>query len=181
MSRANEIVSMLTAGISIPRVLLPLIVLGFLTAAATFALNYELAPHADLARKNILSSERARRSTQMEGQIFRNRTDARTWFIQNFRLRQNVFNNVQILQQDILDNIVTSYLATRAVYYPETKTWQLDSAKVSFITTLPGTLSAKNSSRRSRSTLERDAISAQQRERSRRISQRAGAARVFAF
>jgi lipopolysaccharide export system permease protein len=130
MSRANEIVSMLTAGISVPRVLLPLIALGFLTAAATFVLNYELAPHADLARKNILSSERARRNTQVEGQIFRNRTDARTWFIQNFRLHENVFNNVQILQQDILDNIVTSYLATRAVYHPEIKTWQLDSAKV---------------------------------------------------
>ena len=35
MSRANEIVSMLTAGVSIPRVLLPLIGMGLLTVAAT--------------------------------------------------------------------------------------------------------------------------------------------------
>src|SRR5450432_4116848 len=40
MSRANEIVSMLTAGVSIPRVLLPLLAIGLLTTLATFALNY---------------------------------------------------------------------------------------------------------------------------------------------
>ena len=39
MSRANEIVSMLTAGISVPRVLLPLIVLGLFPVAATFGWN----------------------------------------------------------------------------------------------------------------------------------------------
>src|SRR6202035_4901652 len=34
MSRANEIVSMLTAGVSVPRVLRPLIAIGLLTVAA---------------------------------------------------------------------------------------------------------------------------------------------------
>src|SRR2546423_14101239 len=132
MSRANEIVSMLTAGISVPRVLLPLILLGLFTVGATAALNYELAPHADLARRAFLSAERARKSTAVEGQIFRNRTDARTWFIQSFRLHQNVFNNVQVLQQDAHDNIVTSYLAKQATYIPATRTWQLDSARVAY-------------------------------------------------
>src|SRR6266566_1601976 len=59
MSRANEIVSMLTAGVSLPRVLLPLIGIGLLTVAVTMALNYSLAPHAELARKMFLS-ERSR-------------------------------------------------------------------------------------------------------------------------
>src|SRR5450432_1018646 len=53
MSRANEVVSMLTAGISIPRVLFPLFVLGILTALSSFGLNYSLGPHAELARKNF--------------------------------------------------------------------------------------------------------------------------------
>src|SRR5882762_8108465 len=48
MSRSNEIVSMLTAGVSVPRFLLPLILIGFLTVCASAALNYALAPHADL-------------------------------------------------------------------------------------------------------------------------------------
>src|SRR5437660_7880504 len=55
MSRANEVVSMLTAGISLPRVLLPLIGMGLLTVAATMALNYSLPPHAEMARKTFLS------------------------------------------------------------------------------------------------------------------------------
>src|SRR5438132_262504 len=130
MSRANEIVTMLTAGVSIPRVLLPLIMIGLLTVWGSAALNYTLAPHADLARKTFLASERAHKETQIEGQIFRNRTDARTWFIQSFRPGQNRFNNVQVLQQDARDNIVTNYLATRAFYRPATKTWDLESVKI---------------------------------------------------
>lgn len=130
MSRANEIVSMLTAGISLPRVLLPLIGIGLLTVGASMALNYSLAPHAELARKALLSQARGRPETSIEGQIFRNRTDLRTWFIQNFRLGSNAFNNVQVLQQDAGDNIVTNYIATRAFYRPETKIWDLENAKV---------------------------------------------------
>jgi len=130
MSRANEVVSMLTAGVSLPRVLLPLIGMGLLTVAASMALNYSLAPHADLARKALLSEARARPEAYIEAQIFRNRTDARTWFIQNFRPRGNTFNNVQVLQQDANDNIVTNYVATNAFYRPETKIWDLENVKV---------------------------------------------------
>ena len=38
MSRANEIVSMLTAGVSVPRLLLPLFVIGLLTIGVSIAL-----------------------------------------------------------------------------------------------------------------------------------------------
>jgi len=93
-------VSMLTAGISLPRVLVPLIGMGLLTVTASMALNYSLAPHAELARKALLSEARARPAALIEGQIFRNRTDDRTWFVQNFRHGGNSFNNVQVLQQD---------------------------------------------------------------------------------
>src|SRR6201993_1856632 len=79
MSRANEIVSMLTAGVSIPRVLAPLIVVGLLTVAGSLALNYSLAPHAEMARRNFLYIARSREPI-IQGQIFRNRTDSRTWF-----------------------------------------------------------------------------------------------------
>src|SRR5215469_6049518 len=105
MSRANEIVSMLTAGVSVPRVLAPLIGIGLLTVAASLALNYSLAPHAEMARKNFMATARSHQFS-VQGQIFRNRTDLRTWFIQNFRPGHNLFNNVQVLQQDENDNIV---------------------------------------------------------------------------
>jgi lipopolysaccharide export system permease protein len=130
MSRANEIVSMLTAGVSLPRVLRPLIGMGLLTVAASMALNYSLAPHAELARKTFISEAQSRPGRTIQGQIFRNRTDLRTWFVQNFLQRSNTFNNVQVLQQDANDNIVTNYVAARAVYTPETKTWELENARV---------------------------------------------------
>src|SRR5438270_12677072 len=130
MSRANEVVSMLTAGVSLPRVLVPLIGMGLLTVTASMALNYSLAPHAELACKALLAEARARPAALIEGQIFRNRTDDRTWFVQNFRHGGNSFNNVQVLQQDANDNIVTNYLATRAFYRPETKASELENARV---------------------------------------------------
>src|SRR5437660_12120948 len=130
MSRANEIVSMLTAGVSLPRILLPLVTIGLLTVGATMALNYSLAPHAELVRKNFFSEARGRPEALIEGQIFRNRTDARTWFIQNFRNGSNEFNNVQVLQQDSTDNIVTNYLSSRAVYHVESQSWELRNAKL---------------------------------------------------
>ena len=129
MSRANEIVSMLTAGVSIPRVLAPLIGMGLLTVGASFGLNYSLAPHAEMAKKNFVAAARAHQFT-VQGQIFRNRTDLRTWFIQSFRPGHNVFNNVQVLQQDEQDNIVENYLSSRAIYHSETKSWELESVKV---------------------------------------------------
>src|SRR5215467_888899 len=129
MSRANEIVSMLTAGVSIPRLLAPLIGIGLLTVGASLALNYSLAPHAEMAKKNFVAAARAHQYS-IQGQIFRNRTDLRTWFIQSFRPGHNLFNNVQVLQQDAHDNIVENYLAPHATYHPEDKTWELDQVKV---------------------------------------------------
>jgi lipopolysaccharide export system permease protein len=129
MSRSNEIVSMLTAGVSIPRVLAPLIGMGLLTVAVSLALNYSMAPHAEMAKKNFIANARAHQVT-VQGQIFRNRTDLRTWFIQSFRPGHDLFNNVQVLQQDANDNIVEDYLAARAIYDPKAKTWDLEEVKV---------------------------------------------------
>ena len=132
MSRANEIVSMLTAGVSLPRVLLPLIGMGLLTVATSMALNYSLAPHAELARKSFLSEAQARPARNIQGQVFRNRTDLRTWFIQNFRVGDNTFNNVQVLQQDEKDNILMSYVAGRVYYRPQTRTWDLENVRLAY-------------------------------------------------
>jgi lipopolysaccharide export LptBFGC system permease protein LptF len=64
------------------------------------------------------------------GQIFRNRSDNRTWFIQRFRPDDNEFLNLQVLQQDRNDNIVTNYLAASAAYHPQQPAWELRQVKV---------------------------------------------------
>src|SRR6476620_48356 len=95
MSRSNEIVSMLTAGVSLPRILAPLLALGVLTTVASTALNYSLAPHGEFERKRLLEDPASRRSLfGVTAQIFRNRTDNRTWFIQQFFPGDNIFNTV---------------------------------------------------------------------------------------
>jgi lipopolysaccharide export system permease protein len=131
ISRSNEIVSMLTAGVSLPRVVAPLLLAGLLTTAASTALNYSLAPHAEYARKKLLEDPKSRRQQAgVLGQIFRNRTDNRTWYIQQFKPGENTFTTVHIVQQDAKDNITTNYIATSAVYHPETKVWELQWTKV---------------------------------------------------
>jgi lipopolysaccharide export LptBFGC system permease protein LptF len=128
MSRANEIVSMLTAGTSLIRVLTPLFILGILTTAACFGLNYSLAPHAEMARKIFLSEDKGGDSG--EGQIFRNRRDSRTWFIQRFRPKSNVFDNVEVLQQDSSDHVSMAFLAERAEFDASEHSWTLSHAKI---------------------------------------------------
>src|SRR5579862_1166974 len=54
MSRTNEIISMLTAGRSLSRILIPLIFVGLCVTGACMVLNYRLAPHADALKKVIL-------------------------------------------------------------------------------------------------------------------------------
>lgn len=131
MSRSNEIVSMLTAGVSLPRIISPLILVGLLTTAASLFLNYSLAPHADYAHKKLLEDPQSRRQNWgLLAQVFRNRTDNRTWFIQQFYPGDNKFNTVHIVQQDAQDNIVTNYIATTVFYHPESHAWEFRQMKV---------------------------------------------------
>ena len=129
MSRSNEIVSMLTAGVSLPRVVAPLLLVGLLTTAVSTVLNYSLAPHAGYAHKKLLEDP-GRQQGNLLAQIFRNRTDNRTWFIRLFKPGENSFTTVHVVQQDANDNIVTNYIATSALYHPETGAWELRQVKV---------------------------------------------------
>jgi lipopolysaccharide export LptBFGC system permease protein LptF len=113
-------------------VVLPLLVIGLLTTGVTFALNYSLAAHAELARKNFFSqvNRGGLPDVVINGQVFRNRTDHRTWYIARFRPLANEFAGVQIVQQDAQENIVRNYIATEAFFDPTTRNWRLGRAKV---------------------------------------------------
>jgi LPS export ABC transporter permease LptG len=131
MSRSNEVVSMLTAGVSLPRIIAPLILVGLLTTVGSLCLNYSLGPHAEYAHKKLLENPQARRQNLgLFALVFRNRTDNRTWFIQQFYPGDNKFNNVHIVQQDANDNIVINYIATTVFYHPETHAWEFRQMKV---------------------------------------------------
>ena len=88
MSRSNEIISMLTAGRSVTRVLAPLFGLGIIAALVSLVLNYELAPHAEANKKMLLDELREKKKQTAEQQLFRNRADGRTWYVQNMPPRK---------------------------------------------------------------------------------------------
>jgi LPS export ABC transporter permease LptG len=130
MSRRNEIISMLTAGRSVQRVVLPLLFVGLLMSGLLLKLNYELAPHAEAVKKIALEQiSRGRRQGEVEpvnGYLFRDRMNGRTWFIRQFRPESMQFDGVHVTQQDETGRIVKKWYAGRAVYDPRTKTWSLN-------------------------------------------------------
>lgn len=129
MSRRNEIISMLAAGRSVPRVLLPLVGVGLVASAALLALNYELAPHAEAVKKSAIEQiSRGRRKDEQEaikGHLFRDRMNDRTWFIQRFRPGSIQLNGVHITQQNADGRITKKWIAQGAMYDEKTKRWVL--------------------------------------------------------
>jgi len=130
MSRSNEIISMLSSGRSLGRVLLPLFLAGFAMSGLCLGLNYQLAPRAEAAKRAAL--EDIRRSNkqnaprdQVDGHLFRDRLSGRTWFVRRLRPSSSVMEGVQILQQDDMGNIIRKWYASKAIHDPATRRWTL--------------------------------------------------------
>lgn len=134
MSRFNEIISMLTAGRSMVRVLLPLIVVGLLLSTALLALNYQLAPRAEAIRETAIEQINTKRKPgevdAIKGYLFRDRMNERTWFVNKFRPDSMQFEGVHITQQDASGSITRKWYAGGAIYDPRTKVWTLNRGMV---------------------------------------------------
>lgn len=131
MSRTNEVISMLTAGRSVARILLPLIGIGLVATALSTVLNYRLAPHAEELKRTLLEQMRRgrARAASLDEQLFRNRIDNRTWYVQTMRRNSNELSGIHIIQQDAEGNILTKWYAKRANFNPATRTWTLERGK----------------------------------------------------
>lgn len=130
MSRFNEIISMLTAGRSVGRMLRPLILVGIALGGLLLWLNYELAPRAEALKKVALEQiSRGRKQGEAEaidGFLFRDRTNNRTWYIRRMRPGQLQFGGVHITQQDENGVLRKRWLAGGAIYDARTKKWTLN-------------------------------------------------------
>jgi len=131
MSRSNEIISMLTAGQSVLRIMFPLFIIGLLTAAFSLALNYALAPHSDQMRKILMDqiTKGRDRTNDIEQQLFRNRQDSRTWLVQSIQKKQNLLKGVDITQQDAGGNVISKWYADRASFNPQDHSWTFTRGK----------------------------------------------------
>ncbi len=130
MSRTNEIISMLTAGVSVVRLLVPLIFVGMVASGFALWLNWEQAPRAEGIKKGALKQiqkgKQAGAVEVVEGHLFRDRQNNRTWFVRYFRPGSSRLDGVHITQQDAEGRITKKWYANRAIYDAATKSWTLE-------------------------------------------------------
>lgn len=125
MSRSNEIISMLGAGVSVARVLAPLFVVGLLLTGVTAYFNYEAAPHAAMHKKQMIKDVKRERKKEpgLSAHLYRNREDHRTWFMRRIVPGQQQLTDVQIVQQDAEGNILEQFYARDAFFSTELNCW----------------------------------------------------------
>jgi lipopolysaccharide export system permease protein len=127
MSRSNEIISMLGAGVSVVRFLVPLIAVGLVLVVVTGFFNYESAPHAAMIKKRMLRDIKRGKTTEvgLTGHLYRNREDLRTWFMRKVYAESQRLSDVQIVQQDADGNITKQWYARDATFDVISKNWSL--------------------------------------------------------
>ena len=131
MSRSNEIISMLGAGRSIVRILMPLMIVGILLSGITAFFNYEGAPHASGLKKVIVSEIADGRKIEkiLRGHLFRNREDFRTWFVSELPMGSDRLSDVQIVQQSPDGVIEKQWYAREAIFDSNFARWKLVGAR----------------------------------------------------
>ncbi len=132
MSRSNEIISMLGAGRSVTRVLMPLFVVGLLLVGTSAYFNYEGAPRAAKTKKEMQRelTRGEKREASIKGHLFRNRENQRTWFMRLIRPDRQTINDFQIIQQNMKGEIVAQIYGTYAIYDEATHTWTMENVKM---------------------------------------------------
>jgi LPS export ABC transporter permease LptG len=132
MSRSNEIISMLGAGRSVTRVLMPLFVVGLLLVGTSAYFNYEGAPRAAKTKKEMQRelTRGEKREASIKGHLFRNRESQRTWFMRLIRPDRQTINDFQIIQQNMKGEIVAQIYGTYAIYDEATHTWTMENVKM---------------------------------------------------
>ncbi len=129
MSRHNELAAMNSAGRSVFRVLLPLLICGFWCSLAMLAMNYQFAPEAQRAKEEMRSttSRNAGDDAAVLNVLYRNREGRRTWYLHSvpYDLREeNPMNEVYVWQQNASGEITACDCARTALWVPETGEWR---------------------------------------------------------
>jgi lipopolysaccharide export LptBFGC system permease protein LptF len=129
MSRSNEIISQLTAGRSVVRILAPLIAVGFATTALCLWLNWERAPHAEGIKKVAMNQiRRGKKAGTVEpvlAHLFRDRQNNRTWYVRKLHPGGDDLDGVHVTQQDDQGRILKKWYGSSAIYDSEKKVWKL--------------------------------------------------------
>jgi len=147
MSQANEVISMLGAGRSMVRVLIPIFALGLYATLISLVLNFRWAPEAEARKEGLLNKlEDIRNQDDDAGPqspghyeqfaavawMYANSLDGRFWFVGRVPvdLANAPMRYVAIWDQNEEGDIVASYKADSVRWNHETREWILENAKV---------------------------------------------------
>ena len=127
LSKSNELISMIGAGRSVMRVLLPLFVVGAYTSFICLAFKYQWAPVSVGYKEAIMHSALVESSAKQNGQIVQediwsrrgwmhvNEPDRRTWFVGQVPLKlSDEMGDIVVIQLDEQDQITMMWIAKRA-------------------------------------------------------------------
>ncbi len=138
MSRYNELISMMSAGRSVARIIAPVLIFAAWCSLAVMALNYQLAPQADSTKEQMLKDSGRRSAARDVSRVeynvaYRNREDRRNWLI--FRLpydlsERNSMAEVWLMQQDEEGDPLQMIVAKRAAWNSVLRSWVFFQAAV---------------------------------------------------
>ena len=134
LSRTHELVAMLSAGRSVPRILLPIFIIGIIASLGSLGLSYKLAPWANAEKEARLNAliRGEKRQPLLYGTLYRNRYDNRTWQIRRMSMTGLELSRVHIMQQDADGDVIYTMIVKAATYRPLTNDWFLDSVTMNF-------------------------------------------------
>ncbi len=147
MSQSNEILAMLSVGVSLWRILTPFFLVGLAVTGLSTYLNHDLAPRAEAKKQELLAqmesgNGKLEKLAFTQGHLFVNRRDDRLWYVEQLPtdLRKPL-EGVQIIQQDARENIIDKLYAKTAVYDGDRRTWTFTGVRLAHYT-LEGQVSA---------------------------------------
>ncbi|MEY2598236.1 MAG: Lipopolysaccharide export system permease protein LptG [Verrucomicrobiota bacterium] len=137
MSRSNELISMLCAGRSLPRVLAPIVGFGVLLSLFSLVLHYEIAPKFN-ARAKILREEvkdkttgaRDLREGIIRAHLYRDRKTDRTWWVGQMSAENPVLEQVLVIQHAPDGSITRKWYAEKAIHDPLSGRWTLQKGMI---------------------------------------------------
>ncbi len=133
LSRNNEIISMVSSGLSLNKVLAPIFFIGLYCSLISLTLNYEWAPETDAHKETVLMSfdtsnaQSQNNQYKLNSRLYRNREDHRTWFIGAMppNLASAKLRNVEIYQSDENGTLIQSYYSSQAKWNHLNNSWTL--------------------------------------------------------
>lgn len=128
MSRRNELVSMMMAGISVPRLLLPIFLIGGGATFVSLVCNYQLAPSSVGSVESLLDAMTQDKKARYAAydQAFMNRVDNRLWFVGMYPhvyTRDNKMEGIMVVQFDDAGIIRRTIQANRAFWQRHDGLW----------------------------------------------------------